>query len=712
MVRDVRILSWGGVAAIAIAVVVGALSWSWFASEAPPPARPAESTPSTAILDPTGPEPVVGVAESERIPIAESEDRGASGAAATVALEGLVRDVHGRAIADATVELWLRRTPKVTSKFEEERLASATSRADGSFTIAVPVAVARIAPERWLVRGRADGFVESSVNVAGAPTPIVVELVRSLRIEGSVRDARTHAPIAHAEVDLFRTELLPVVVATTTCDDDGKFSFDGVGEGSTIGFGVVEPGSTPYHHDFGVVRAAADRAVVDVVVSMPAGTRTTWISVDGVSGEPAPFATWVVEGRTLSTTDARGVGTLNLRSTRAPAGDVGAPGFCSARIRLHPIVAPDPRIVIPFLRACSIRGRASDPAGAPLAGWWIYGSRSATNTARASDWFDPAGFATYTLTSLEGTLTAADGSFELDGLAPGPGEFLLCARPDATKHDTGKLFHALMLDRPGLTVVQDIVADPTAKTGTITGTVQLDGAPAVASIQVTSNTGSISVMSSPTGEFLVPDVPAGECSVHVAAGAATWTKQLIVAPFGAHGCYPRLESRSPTITSGKVVGEDGRPIRGVLVGAGPRAIGGVSKADGTFSCSSYVEPGTPLTLTVRDEFQRVERSDVLAGSSDTVLTVRRLVPLRVRVMVDGDEPPSHVKFEWLDPRASEAGWKFVREIQLGGGAFTTLVPTGTIGLRLTELGSEGRIGVALDVDAEVVAAGGELTIRM
>lgn len=307
---------------------------------------------------------------------------------------------------------------------------------------------------------------------------------------------------------------------------------------------MFEQGAFPYHHEFGVVRAQSDRAVVDVAVLVPAGTAMTWTSVDGETGAPVAFATWVVDGRTITTTDARGVGPSNLRSTSAPVGDVGAPGFCGAKVQLRALEHSEQPIVIPFLRACSIRGRASDPSGAPLAGWWVYGGRGGPASARATDWFDVQAFTSYTLTFPEGTLTAADGSFVLDGLAAHPQPYGLCIRPEATNHETGKLVRELVI------------------------------------------------------------------------------------------------------------------------------------------------------------------------SSDTVLTVRRLVPLRVRVEVHSGELPRTLRFEWLDARAPGAGWTLVREFNLNGSAFTTRVPAGTIGLRLTELGTEGRSGAVLDVDPEAVAAAGELVIGM
>lgn len=301
------------------------------------------------------------------------------------------RPVAGATIAAVPVESALDQARREARFVDAPReLARATSGRDGAFTLQAPAG-----PDELRLQVSAPGHVAAAVEapLGAAAAPVEARLERAASLAGTVFDAGGR-PVAGATVTLWpRAEGLdatPLPVTGTT-GPDGRFRFDGASErGNRLR--VEAPGQA-------VVELAGLRAgALRQPVRLQRGR-----SVEGLvlrpDQKPAAGALVRLEGAvTLRWVEAGANGAFRLDGLpQGPAGSLVAEAGAVGRARAAlPASGPARLVLAP---SATLRGRALDSrSGQPVAGVRV----GVTG---------PGGHAF--------ARSAADGRFELRGLAPG-----------------------------------------------------------------------------------------------------------------------------------------------------------------------------------------------------------------------------------------------------------------------------------------------------
>jgi len=430
--------------------------------------------------------------------------------------------------------------------------ATATTASDGTYTLN------GLAPGDYTVTFHLDGYIDpapQTITIADYGTNQVAnaQLVAPATISGTVTDA-TANPIAGATVTLDGP-----VTATTTTNNGGGYTFPGLPVGSytvmVTAPGFVDSSSLP-------VSVTTAGSTVTQDVTMNASSQLT-VTVTDSHAVPVAGATVTVTGNLGSifsgTTDGSGHVTFTGLAPDVYSVQATADGYFTAAATNFTVVGygETDTLGVNVLSPSNIYGTITDPSTANLAG--------ATVTLEG-----PGVSAT--------TTSAADGSYNFPGLAPGTyvvsastPQFVAPSPVVVTVTDYGQTQIADLQFSTGSTIsgeVQDATEAPVAG-----ATVTLSGP--VNATTTTDQNGLYSFGVLPLGTYDVNfdapgylSPPAGTTTITTPGSTQIVNGQFLV----------------PSTISGTVTDPSGAPIGGVTVTAdGPTPATTTTASDGTYS---------------------------------------------------------------------------------------------------------------------------------
>ncbi len=366
----------------------------------------------------------------------------------------------------------------------------------------------------------------------------------------------------------------------------GGESFPAPASAASASFGAAE--SSPALAREAFREAAPDsttiRGLVVDAFDRPIAAADVWIAVDG--GETS-----------TERTQAGADGEFRLKTARrktAFAVHAGAKGRITARRFVYRRMGADPdEIVIRLDEACTLTGRVIDDAGLPVGGVAV------TITAKDEDQFN---------FERQRTTSDADGRFRLDA-AP----FGTCS---LTAEIAGRLPAQVEIYLRG--DAEQTIVLPTTAAGSVVLELEIVGLDASV-----GSTATVSVSAYAPGTPRLMPVPSGVSGSAIDA-AGRWTSppladlryQLVPTAVGYEFAPPvvvrnvgqpskrvRIQAmRAATIElRGRLVDQDGAPLRGVTIGAkalsGAQESEAVTEDDGTFVLRSPLKAGSPCYVT-------------------------------------------------------------------------------------------------------------------
>lgn len=578
-------------------------------------------------------------------------------------VSGRVTSVDGRPASGAVV--------LATSSGSNAARASATADRDGRYALEEVVpgeALVFVRGGGWASQGldevREQGFNPFAVMVAsGASVGLDLVAVASARIEGKALDA-AGSPVLGASVSASPSSPMggqgfwrlqqAMGSATASSDAAGAFVIEDVCPGFAYTLNASAPDQPPA--TAGPVSVGAE-GPAHAEIRFPAAR---WVDVRVVfEGEEAPVADatlqlMLIQGPS-SWSGQPGTWTTD-RDGRARIGPAG-PGELGVTVSGESLVqrgkpvpiegskgAPGPfALTVRVARGRTIEGKVLRPDGTPAAG-------AGVNTQRN----DGDGY--------RWTSAAADGSFTLKGVPSGPvtlsAWLQVPGKPQANA--------SLQVDGGATGVVLKLVeSTQAAGAEAIVVRVLDDRGESVRQAQVTLSTPNRGSWGNALSEgvarfefskssnaWILESLTAGTLFVDV-SGARGWNDQTLpVGPLhhGPLGADQReVEVRLPAerTIEGRVSGDDGRPVRGVLVRARPATLPsngasyqgeGRSDEQGRFRVGGLAEGEHTLQAMIPPDFLAAPLPNAAAGAKNVEIRLKRGRSARVRVR-DADGKP-------------------------------------------------------------------------
>ncbi|MBK6939020.1 MAG: carboxypeptidase regulatory-like domain-containing protein [Planctomycetes bacterium] len=568
-------------------------------------------------------------------------------------MSGIVVDDLHRPIEHADVEL-----VDGTAAGEPEPLRRSTA-ADGSFSFdAVPISVVRDHGGRKTVRLRVGkvGYADDGIRSYGLDRPRIV-LARVCSVFGTVNSVPDGLPVAGAVITMKRSRYDQGAGIAGTTDADGHYEIAGAPRGTTLFFKVAASGIAP------LVRAVpigdSERQRFDI--ALPLCPERVFRVVDIGSRFPVVGASMEIgEGEAVVTNTygdaAVRLPPVDLRFTVRALGyadeDISMP-FAEWVSSAGEWVSSAGPIVIEMHPEVVAVGRLVDPAGKPLACWWIELSpdpeRSVARvTAQGMPMPVPAKLAT----------TREDGTFEVRALEPNAPYIATVgttSSPDDLVHRVGSLVARSSGESCDMGT---LVCDP--RWGAVSGFVLRSGVDvrdATVRIDV-DGVGAFETTSSDSGKFTLSNVPPGRHALTVRhEGLSTTTSVDVRSGIRSHEQLELAGSSATSSVSGTVRTDDGVAVADLLLFARSEegtSIGqGRTQGDGTFTLALSVADGVPVRLEAASAFDDGLMGRCRAGNSDVAL---RYAPPRVACLdvrsVDVRRALTTVQIEYSDGDAS------------------------------------------------------------
>jgi RNA polymerase sigma factor (sigma-70 family) len=413
---------------------------------------------------------------------------------------------------------------------------------------------------------------------------------------------------------------------------------------------------------------AAPAAVVVMTGGVLVTTAMKWGTVAAAAILVAAFVWWpkpdgVLPGAPGSSQGASLVAAATNTNDRAAANESTQLGATDARREVR---ATSPTTSPPL---ATVRGRAVDDAGNPIAGAVLEVNGSWANVTRMEAWLKEHDQTEQV--QVRSSPAGSDGRFALEFASPPPFQFFLSVHGDGFASMRGSLPEIAV----GRVVdLGDVVMSPGVLVrGRVVDQTGLPIADAQIDVHIRRSddrdgpfrpSSYFAARTDPRGAFTLPGLlVVGSYRLQLSDGfevqapdpielvAARRTEDVVVVA-------TRLEV--PMIT-GKVLDQDDQPVRAVTVAWGPRADtlvdGGKSKADGSFELRcKQSDPKVPVRIAAGGE--GIERAavdgDVAWGTRDLVVRVFRPGELEVRVLDASGEPIAKCRAN-VEPR-NQLAW--------------------------------------------------------
>jgi protocatechuate 3,4-dioxygenase beta subunit len=287
--------------------------------------------------------------------------------------------------------------------------------------------------------------------------------------------------------------------------------------------------------------------VVDASGAPAAGARVR-LTAAAAAGEAREVAADALGGFTFG-------GLAPGRVELAAAGD----GATSALTPVELPRAGSAELVITLGDTAALAGVVVDERGEPVAG------------AAVSAWPDAGASAWWILVGMHRERSAADGTFQLRGLARHATYAVSADRPEAIARGLGMRGPPVRA-RPGERPLRLVVATP----GRVEGKVAFDDGshPALFTVRLTGSSRQPRPFADPGGRFAIPDVPPGEYSLAVEGpGFEAFHYEGIRVVAGSITDLGTVPARPGRRIEGRVVDGRGAPVGGARVGIGHALIG-------------------------------------------------------------------------------------------------------------------------------------------
>lgn len=571
----------GSVKVVASALVVACVAVTWWiaqddgASDAVERGVAHVETSESAPSPEPSSAPAEATRESVTPPPSVAGDAADARARVTYELRGRVVDMDGRSFGNAEVRF---------SPSSDDAAAPTTARAlaDGTFTLVGTAA-----------RGSITCIEPGTITVMTAEFTLerprdafVVVATRARPLHGSVVDASDGEPLVGARVHVVLPFQLEAAIPypldrsqragfETTTGSDGTFALDAIPALDD----VVVVGSAA-GHTYVVAHADRDPAVPLRIELPPVSVQDEMLmgQVVDASGVPVAGAT-VGAGELIRKTDDHGRFGLPLETIRASEvhGEIvlraGMRGYRSASFRKPVDGWPSHVVLVLGPPPSSIRGFVRDAGGAPLADIDVH---LVDPTVLCIDSYAPVYDEELASGGAPQTVTAADGSFEIGGLADRPYTLLACQRSTLEVVRTAPIpagSNGVVLELPTRSATS-------ALDGVVTGR---DGAPiAGATVRVSRELGSVRYLNfgfglglpaldtttREDGTFSFDAITADALSIEISAqGCDSTSREISIAERGSgrivvvlerHRSF-RVETTRVKTGSIQMLGADGKP---------------------------------------------------------------------------------------------------------------------------------------------------------
>ncbi|MFH0943605.1 MAG: carboxypeptidase-like regulatory domain-containing protein [Planctomycetota bacterium] len=193
----------------------------------------------------------------------------------------------------------------------------------------------------------------------------VIELRRSVRIEGRVLEFETHAPVSGARL-LFGEEfnLGPGSPSETVTAEDGSFRLESVPLEDSLVLTVIRPGHMFWQHVVEEVHAEGNW----IEILVPRGKTLMGRAVDADTGEAVPGVR-IGTHHPIAVSDASGRFQVNGLWMDQSFATLDKTGYCrTCLITSLEEFDESGEVVFPMFRACSVEGVVVDADGTPVAG--------------------------------------------------------------------------------------------------------------------------------------------------------------------------------------------------------------------------------------------------------------------------------------------------------------------------------------------------------
>ena len=485
---------------------------------------------------------------------------------------------------------------------------------------------------------------ETAVIAAGTVTELDFVIPVGIAVHGLVVDGRDQ-PIAGAEVDVVGISLpRPATIATSAAD--GTFEVRDLVLGSVLGARAAGFAASRMQLAMGTIGGVAE---VRLQLADPGGV------VEGLVTDPDGVP---VRGAVVRVGDAEPPGILT--STGMPAVAVPVTTGADGRFRALGIAPGQQPVTVrakglpPWRGECLVSASATTSLGVVLAQ-----GVTCTGIVRGDDGAPAVGATIVTgdraAFTLVRTTVAADGTFTLAGLPPGPIE--LRVQDDQLGKATVSVH-----GEAGATVACQVMLSRGLE---LRGRVVDDDGKEVAAIYVSAADGqgwSDTVRADAAGRFAMANCPRGLLTVTARRGEQT-VRSEDVAP-SAGDITLRLPQKPVAVAPsvrirGRVLGPDGRPVAGATVQARAPlgAPGGeaATAADGSFELGP-MRPATYHVFLRATQFPwlQSERRELHANDVWDLGDLRLCDGGTARIEVSGATPGAEVQFDVRDQK----GWVF------------------------------------------------------
>ncbi len=496
-------------------------------------------------------------------------------------------------------------------------------------------------------------FVELRISMAGFATACVrgprsqridVVLRSSVNVLGRVTVDAESTPVIGARIALDGFDCTEEPIAAIS-DAQGRFELRGLPLQQMLQWHVHADGFRTLERQFELRGESGE-----IEFALSRGVPLEFLVVDADKGTGIEGAS-IQRGSTTVTTDASGraMSSALLGEGEDEAGLlVAAPGHCSvsARLRASDVQASEV-LRMPLLAGAALWGLALDEEGEPIPSIRLnlsidYGARrdaSANTMTTARDLVElPADWSVQGAEYLN-VESDATGRFEFVGLEPLSQRYQM--RALGTKGSLGNWIAVQPLGPPGSTTHQDLVV---YKTGTIRGTLTLNGSPTAGSVSWQGATRKGSGRVDAAGTFRIEGVELGHVSLRPVPDGAIplrgcesrftgpWIVEVTSEAEASTDIALELELAP---ISGRVVDVHGAPRSEVRVGALARDACwrgyAMTADDGSFEFSVRAG-GWSYELWAGDHPDSVVLDGIAAGTHDVELVLPGSGMLRVRVV--------------------------------------------------------------------------------